>query len=186
MRTPSSLLAVVAASITALASGRALAATNWTFTKSPGPWDRHGVAAPASDLDAMVFNLTVAGVAPTRVTRMAFMVTGTLQTAELANFELVFYPAGLASPGVVVGSNTGSGWAVGPTTSTVSIDLTAPIAVQGDIFTGVFALRVDVNGARSFFFQPQLQTVTIENDGVERYLVDTEDLPLPGDSFYVN
>jgi hypothetical protein len=187
MRTPSSLLAVVAASIAALAPGEALAA--WTFTKSPALWERQAVVSATPGLDAMVFNVTAAGTGLARVTRMAFQVTGTLQTAEVTNFQLVYYPDGLAGTAVVVGTNSGSGWGRGATTSIVSIDLAAPLTLQTDlsgVSTGAFALRVDVNGARSFSFQPQLQTVTIETDGVERNLVETGDLPLPGDSFYVN
>ena len=184
MRTPSSLRAVVAASlIAALTSGYALADTTWTFTKSPAPRATRAVAS-AAGLDAMVFNVTAAGVGLTRVTRMAFMVMGTLQRADFDNLQLVYYQHGLAGPGVVVGSEAGAGLAPGERTL-VSIDVTAPIAIQGD-YAGVFALRADVKGTRSFFFVAQLQRVTIEQDGVERNLTETEDLPMQGDTFYVN
>lgn len=190
MKTPNPLLAAVAASIVSLASGRALAADAWNFTKNPTPWASHSVGSSALGLDAMVFGVTATGIGTARVTRMAFMVTGTLHAAEVANYRLVYYPNGLTGSAVVLGSNSGSGWAPGATSSIVSIDLAAPLALQTDsttgISTGVFALRVDVNGARSFFFQPQLQTVTVENGGVMQYVVATGDLPLTGDSFYVN
>jgi hypothetical protein len=190
MRTPSSLLAAAAASMVALASGKALAADAWSFTKSPAPWTSHSVGSSALGLDAMVFNVSATGIGLARVTRMAFMVTGTLHTAEVGNYQLVYYPNGLSGSGLVVGSSSGSSWAPGITTSIVSIALAAPLALNVDsttgISSGVFALRVDVSGARSFFFQPQLQTVMVENGGVEQLVAATGDLPVPGDSFYVN
>lgn len=189
MRTPSSLLAVVAASFGALAPAGALASESWAFTKSPAPWAPHAVGSAATGLEAMVFDVAATGIASSRVTRMAFLVTGTAHTAEVVNFQLVYYPGGPGSSGVVVGSNSGSGWAPGPATAVVSIALASPLALPTDLSgfsTGVFALRVDVNGGRTFFFQPQLQTVTVESGGAERYVVATGDLPLSGDSFYVN
>lgn len=183
MKTLTCLLALVTASITALAPARARADTTWTFAsiaaRSPAV-----AAAASAPVDAMVFNVTAAAVAPTRITRMAFIVEGTVKNAELANFKLVYYPGGLAAPGVVVGSNAATGFAPGGTTGTVSIDLAAPIALQGN-YSGIFALRGDVNGVRSFFFAPRLQTVTVD-DGAERFLMETEDLPMSGSTFYVN
>jgi hypothetical protein len=190
MRTPSSLLAAVAASMVALASGKALAAEAWNFTKSPAPWASHAVGSSALGVDAMVVNVSATGIGLARVTRMAFMVTGTLHTAEVGNYQLVYYPNGLSGSGLVVGSSSGSSWAPGITTSIVSIALASPLALSFDsttgISSGVFMLRADVSAARSFFFQPQLQTVTVENAGVERPVTTTGDLPLLGDSFYVN
>ena len=182
MKTPISLAAAVVISAAAVTPGEALAAP-WTFAKT-SPVTRYDLAPTARGLDAMPFNVTATGVGSTRVTRMAFMVTGTARTWEVANFQLVYYPDGLSSPGVVVGSTSGSEWKPGPATSIVSIPLATPVTLQGD-FAGAFALRVDVNGAHPFFFQPQLQTVTID-DGAEHDLLQTEDLPLPGDTFYVN
>jgi hypothetical protein len=194
MTTRTSLLAAVAASIAVLASGRALAQTTtaapaappgktWSFsTGNARPGSRAVAAARA--VNAMVFTVSANGVAQTRVTKMGFMVTGTLQNSDVANFQLVFYPNGVASPGVVVGSSTGSTWAPGKTSSIVNIDLASPFDVQG-AFTGIFELRVDVNGVRSFDFQPQLQTVTVASGVVEQYVLDTDDLPLPGDSLVV-
>lgn len=190
MRTPSSLLAAVAASIVALTSGKAVAADAWTFTKSPDIWwASHSVSSSVAGLDALVFDVAATGIGQARVTRMSFQVTGTLRTAEVANYQLHYYPNGLAHSGTVVGSNSGSGWAPGRNTAVVNIDLAAPLALQTDstgVSSGIFVLQVDVNGARSFFFQTQLQTVTIENGGVERYVAATGDLPLAGDSFHVN
>lgn len=175
MRTKSSLLAVVA-SIAALASRDALADTSWTFTK--GPLTEHAIAS-TQGLDAMVFTVN-APTAGAPVTRMAFMVTGTVRASEVANFRLLYYPSGLTGTAWVVGSTTASG--IGQS-AIVDISLASPLTFT----TGVFALRVDVNGSRSFFFQPQLQSVAVTSNGVERYLLaETEDLPLPGDSFHVN
>jgi hypothetical protein len=190
MKTPSSLLAAVAASMIAFTSGEALAADSWTFAKSPEPWAPHSVGSSSLGLSAMSFNVSATGIGAARVTRMAFMVTGTLHTAEVGNYQLVYYPNGLGGSGLVVGSTSGSTWAPAATTAIVSIPIAAPIALSVDpmtgISSGVFALRVDVSGGRSFFFQPQLQTVTVENGGVERLVLATGDLPMPGDSFYVN
>jgi hypothetical protein len=189
MRTQTTLLAAVAASITLLASGDAFAqaapavANPWTFTMPVAPASYAVAAAPG--LDAMVFNVTAAGVGPTRVTRMSFVVKGSVNTREVANFQLVYYPAGLGNPGYVVGSNAGTGFAPAGKTSTIDIDLASPIAFEGS-FAGDFALRVDVSGTRSYFFTPRLQTVTIESGGLVRYLTETEDLPMQGDLFYVN
>ena len=184
MKTLTSLLAVVTASITALAPDLARADTTWTFAsvaaRSPAV-----AAAARAPVDAMVFNVTAAAVAPTNITRMAFVVSGTVKNAELANFQLVYYPNGLAAPGVVVGSNAAAAFAPGGTTDTVSIDLATPIALQGN-YSGMFALRGDVNGVRSFFFAPRLQTVTVVQGAAERFLIETEDLPMSGSTFYVN
>jgi hypothetical protein len=188
MRTQTTLLAAVA-SITLLASGDAFAqatpavATPWTFTTTTQPSTFS--VAPAPAIDAMVFNVSATGVGPTRVTRMTFVVKGTVHTSEVANFQLVYYPAGLGSPGVVVGSNAGVGFAPPGKTSIVHIDLATPIDFQGN-FTGDFSLKMDVNGARSYFFTPRLQTVTIESAGVARFVSETGDLPLQGDMIYVN
>jgi hypothetical protein len=183
-RTRGSLLAVAVASIAAFASGRALAADVWTFAKSPAPWAPYAIS-PGPSVEAMAFNVTATTLSATSVKRMTFLVTGTAQNADVANFQLVFYPYGLAGSGYIVGSSSASGFSPGLTTSLVAIDLSTPLALPA-LFTGAFALRVDVNGVRSFRFQPQLRTVTVESNGVVRNVAETDDLPLPGDSFYVN
>ncbi|MFL5261719.1 MAG: hypothetical protein ACJ79R_13100 [Anaeromyxobacteraceae bacterium] len=184
MRTQSSLLAVIAASITALATGDARADTTWTFT-GVNPRATYAVASPKNGVDAMVFHVTASAVAPMRLVRMAFQVMGTVQSAEVTNYELVYYPTGLGTGGVVVGSNTGAAFAPGGRTSIVSVDVATPIALQGN-FAGFFALRAAVQGTRAYFVTAQLQTVTLEDGGVERFLMETEDLPMSGDTYYVN
>jgi hypothetical protein len=184
VKTLTSLLALVTASITALAPGQARADTTWTFANVAAR-STAATAAAHGPVDAMVFNVTAAAVAPTSITRMVFVVDGTVNNAELANFQLVYYPNGPASPGVVVGSNTGAAFAPGGTTGALRIDLANPIALQGN-YSGLFALRSDVNGVRSFFFAPRLQTVTVNQGGADRFLMETEDLPMSGSMFYVN
>jgi hypothetical protein len=160
--------------------------TPWTFTKIPTTPATQNVAAPVQGLDALVFEMTGSAVKGDVVKAMAFMITGTLQAGSLTSFQLVYFPAGLKKPGVVVGTNDGSSWAPGPTTSIVSIDLTSPITT-GPNFKADFILRVDVNGAGSFFFTPELRTATVDVGGVPTLLTGaTCDLPLPGDTFYVN
>ena len=186
MKSRSSFFVLVAVAIALLASADARADTTWTFTKSPAAQAIYA-AQPQPGFDAMVFNVGATGVGLTHVTRMAFVLKGRVHAPQVANFDLVYYPAGIGGPGVVVGSNAGAGFAPAGPRSVVNIDLASPIAVQGD-FTGAFALRMDVNGAgaSSFFFAPRLQTVTIEQGGIVQDLVQTEDLPMQGDTFYVN
>lgn len=184
MKNRSSLAAAIAASIAVLASGEARAAAPWTFAKTNGAWTPTAVAPSTAGIDALVFNVATTAVPLEVVKQMTFQVTGTGRTAEVANFQLVFYPDGLGTPGIVVGSNTGTGWGPGQS-HVVTIDLHTPVAFRG-ANSGFFALRVDVNGPRTFFFQPELRTVTVVSAGVARLVRETEDLPLPGDSFFVN
>jgi hypothetical protein len=184
MKNRSFLVAAIAASITILASGEARAAPPWSFAKTNGAWTPNAVASSTPALDVLVFNVATTAVPLSTVKQMTFQVTGTGRTAEVANFQLVFYRDGLGTPGMVVGSNTGAGWGPGKS-HVVVIDLATPVAFQGAA-SGFFALRVDVNAPRTFFFQPELRTVTMVSEGVARLVRETEDLPLPGDSFYVN
>lgn len=172
--------------VAAMASGAKVKASPFTFTKIPATWAAHAVASPVQGLDAMTFEMTASAAKGDILMAMAFMISGTLQAGDVANYQLLYFPDGLKKPGVVVGSNDGSTWAPGPTTSIVSIDLTAPITM-GQNFKGDFILRLDVNGAGSFFFSPQLQTAAVDVGGVLTLLTGaTCDLPLPGDTFYVN
>jgi hypothetical protein len=180
MKTRTSLLAAAVAVVTALAPAASHAAV-WTFTKSGAPWAAHAVTFAQPALDSLTFDVAASGAAPAAVTRMIFQVSGSVKSPEVANFQLVYYP-GPGRSGVVVGTGSSP---IGVTSSVLTIDLTTPVALQGD-FAGTFALRLDVNGARAFFFQPQLQTVTIDEGGVIRNVMETGDLPMPGDSFYVN
>jgi hypothetical protein len=182
-----SLLALAAASVAALAPApsRAQVVNSWTFT-TPAPWTSRGVAAVAPGANAVVFDVTAANAAPTSLTRMRFQVNGSARNGDLTNFSLVYYPSGLTGSGYVVGSNAGTAWApAGIAPSTINIDLTSPIAVQGD-YSGTFALFVDVNGAPASSFQTRLQAVTVRTGGVERFVMETEDLPLQGDLVTLN
>jgi hypothetical protein len=205
MMTPRSLLAVAAASVatllpaTGLAQVAAVAPAGpaWSFdadaaptNANPNSLNRNAKAtarAPAfaTGLDAMVFNVSASGLGLSRVTRMSFAVTGTGLNGEVANFDLVYFPSGITGGGVVVGSTKGSAWGPGRTSSFVDIDLVAPFDVQGT-FSGVFALRVDVNAFRTFFFQPELRSVTVDSGGVTQLVTDTGDLPMKGDVLAVN
>jgi hypothetical protein len=186
MRTPS-LLAAVVASAAALAPVRSSAqvVNNWTFT-TPALWTSRSVASAANGVDAVVFDVTAANVPLTQLTRMRFQVNGSARNGDLTNFRLVYYPNGATGSGYVVGTNTGNSWApAGIAPSTVSIDLASPIALQGN-YAGTFALFVDVNGAPASSFQTRLQAVTVNVGGVERYVMETEDLPLQGDLVTLN
>jgi hypothetical protein len=195
MTTTKSLLAAVAASTVVLAAGDARAQTTtstatatttttpppspWTFKKSPGPTANYALGS-APGVDAMAFTLTATGIAPTTLKNMTFFVLGTLAKGDLVNYKLLYYPAGTTSAGTVVGESTGVAWTGGPNSS-VTIDLASPIAVPAS-FTGAFVLRVDVQGKRSFSFQPTLRTVGV----TEGFVTASEDLPLPGDVYKVN
>lgn len=183
MRTARPLLAFVAVSAAILAAGEARAAT-WSFTKNSPAWAPHLVTTNTSGVDAMVFTVASTGV-DTTVTKMAFMVVGSVKPGALDNYQVIYYPNGITSPGAVVGSATGAGWKMGPQSSIVTVPLSSPITVSALGFTGVFALRVNVSGAPAFF-EPQLQTVSTSTAGVEKYVLATDDLPLNGDTFYVN
>jgi hypothetical protein len=208
MMTPRSLLAVAAASVATLLPATGLAqavdaapvapaAPAWAFIAdaapngaNPNSLNRNAKAirrAPAfaSGLDAMVFNVSASGLGLSRVTRMSFLVSGTGLNGEVANFQLMFFPSGITGGAVVVGQTQGSAWGPGKTTSFVDIDLVAPFDVQG-AFSGVFALRVDVNGFRTFQFQPELRSVTVVSDGGTQLVTDTGDLPMKGDVLAVN
>jgi len=186
MRNRSSLLTVVAAAVAILASGEAHAQAPWAFAKTNGAWAPTAVASFTPSVDVLVFNVATKAVPLSTVKQMTFQVVGTGVNSEVVNFQLVFFPDGLGTPGIVVGTNTGAGWGPGKS-HVVTIDLQTPVAFQG-ANSGYFALRAGVSGPRTFFFQPQLQTVTVAGgaNGVARLIQDTEDLPLPGDSFFVS
>lgn len=198
MKAHRSTLAVLASSFLAFACGRspsldvvatsanAKATSPWTFTKTPAGFANYSIAAPSPAFSALAFHMESRGTKDSAVTQMAFMITGTVQVGDLANFQLVYFPDGTRKPGVVVGTNDGSTWAPGATSSVVPVDLVTPLVLSQN-FKGDFALLVDVNGLAKFFFSPELSTVTIDVAGVPQLLVGgTCDLPLPGDQFNVN
>ena len=108
------------------------------------------------------------GTMGTALTQVDFMLIGSLQPGDLANFQLIYYPGGRNKPGVVIASNDGSTWVPGPT-SFLNLRLATPL-VLGSTFKGFFALLVDVNGSRSYNFAPLLQMVTISVNGTEHQL----------------
>lgn len=192
MKSLRSIPSIFAGSILALASTGTSSAPNdkttspWTFTKIAPAVVTSGVASPSPAFRALTFHVESSGTGATSVTRMSFMITGTLQAGDLSNFELVYFPGGLQGSAVVLGTNKGSAWAPGAATSVVPIQLATPLALS-DKFKGDFALRADLNGRGSFTFSPQLQSVALEVGGTPQLLVQgTCDLPLPGDVFKVN
>ena len=202
MKTHRPLLAAAVASIILLASGDALAQTvvatpqafndapanlainPWTFTMQ-SPRTSH-LAAPAPGVQAMIFNVSALGVGSGSLTSMEFVVSGTVKSAELANYKLVYYPNGTSSPGVVVATNAGATFSPGGAASNIVLKLASPISYVGN-FAGDFALIVDVNATtRSYHFVPRLQEVIVAAAGQTGAVRATEDLPLNGDFFYVN
>ena len=169
--------AVVAVLVLAAAGAQA---APWTFTKLSGP---PTLAAPAQGAETLVFQVSTAPGAS--VTRMGFQLTGKLPVGSVTNFELVAYPAGIGAPGIVVGTNDGSTWRPNAASAVFDIALTTPFALGASGVT--FALRANVNGNSSFFFNTDLRTVQISEGGVERFLLsETEDLPLSGGTLSVN
>jgi hypothetical protein len=176
-------LAVLAVVALSAASARA---SSWTFTKLMPGQAFLPVAPQAQGIEALAFEVTSADTAAVTVTRMGFMITGTLPIGSLSDFELVSYPNGLNAPGVVVGKNDGSTWPQGPKKFTIDVPLSTPLALGSSRATFVLRANVKAGGA-AYFFNPDLHTVTVSEGGVERLLIgETEDLPLPGDIFNVN
>ena len=155
----------------------------WTFTTAA--WTPRVTAAPATVGDSIAFDVNAVPLAPAQVTQMSFQIMGSLQPGDVSSFELVYYPNGLANPGVVVATNSGASFAHGAKSDILSFDLTAPISVAG-AYTGSFALRANVNGARKYSFQPRLQTVVINDGAGPRFVVESETLPMNGDTYFVN
>lgn len=159
-------------------------ATPWTFTKAEEVSQARPIASPAQAMNALVFEAGSSGAEGSKLTRMAFKIYGALKPGNLSNFQLVYFPDGIAMPGVVVGRNDGSTWAPGARTTIIEIAFAAPLAVSAN-FKGQFALRADLDGAPAFFTS-ELRTVSVAASGVEQSVTDTGDLPLRGDTFKVN
>ncbi|MFL5279194.1 MAG: hypothetical protein ACJ79T_22175 [Myxococcales bacterium] len=171
--------AVVAILVLAAASAQA---APWTFTKLSAP---QPLAAPAQGAETLVFQVGSGSATGASITRMRFQVTGNLPVGSVTTFELVAYPAGRGAPGVIVGTNDGSTWRPNAAKAVFEIPLTTPLAVGPSSVT--FALRANVKGGSTFFFNTGLQTVHVSEGGVERFLLDdTEDLPMSGDTLQVN
>jgi hypothetical protein len=175
--------AVLAVIVFSTTSAQALP---FTFTKLPAGKQALAVSTAAQAVDAVVFQMSSTDLAAATVTRMSFLITGNLPIGSLFNLDLVYFPNGLAAPGVIVGTNDGSTWARSAKQALIEISLAAPLTVQQNT-SHFFALRPSVKGASSFFFTSDVYVVTVSSDGVERRLIgETEDLPLPGDTFHVN
>jgi hypothetical protein len=159
----------------------------YSFTKSPVAYAEHNIA-PSADVTAFLFSLETDGTKSVVVTQMAFQFFGTVHTGDITNFRIVYFADGLNKPGVVVGTNDGSTW-LGPggtAANFVTIVFSIPVVLSQN-FKGFFALQLDVNATQPFFFQPQMQTMTISIGGVEQGLPwSTCDLPLAGDTFRVS
>ena len=153
MKLPRPLLAaVIAASAAVLApvGAHAQVANPWTFTTAA--WTPRVTVAPSTVGDSIAFDVVANGVAATKITAMSFMVMGSVQPGDVSNFTLVYYPNGLANPGVVVGSNAGATWSHGgPKSSIVTVQIPQGIPVAG-AWTGSFAVQTDILGPRQFFF----------------------------------
>ena len=188
MKLPRPLLAAViavsAAAVLAPTGAHAQVANPWTFTTAA--WTPRVAAAPSTVADSIAFDVVANGVAATKITAMSFMVMGTTQPGDVAAFTLVYYPNGLANPGVVVASKASPTWAHGgPKSSIVTIQIPQGIPVAG-AWTGSFAVQTDMVSARKFYIQPRLQSVTVNDGTGPRELLETETLPMNGDTYYVN
>lgn len=175
--------AVLAAAVLSASSAQALP---FAFTKLPVAQTSLSTSGSAQTVDALAFEMRSIDPSATTVTKMSFQITGTLPVGTLSNLELISYPLGLGAPGVVVATNDGSTWGHDAKRALIEIPLAVPVTLQQNTST-TFVLRARVNGATSFFFNPDVHVVTVSSNGVVRPLVgETEDLPLPGDVFRVN
>jgi hypothetical protein len=175
--------AVLAAALLSASSAQALP---FAFTKLPAAQTSLSTSASAQTVDALAFEMRSIDPSATTVTKMSFQITGTLPVGTLSNLELISFPNGLSAPGVVVGTNDGSTWGHDAKRAMVEIQLAVPVTLQQNT-SNTFVLRAKVSGASSFFFNPDVHVVTVSSNGLVRPLIaETEDLPLPGDTFRVN
>jgi hypothetical protein len=177
---PGAVTDSIAASVAGASAAAATKGTLFTFTKIPAPVSNL-IIGPGTDVPIYTFDLTTNKTRSIELSSLSFMISGSLQAGHLSNFRLVFYPGGLAKPGVVVATND-AGWAPGPSFMTLRLSG----FTLGQNFKGQFAVLADVSGS-SYFFWSQMQTATITINGVEQLLQNPEtcDLPLLGDTFHV-
>jgi len=146
--------------------------------EAPRPWARHAVAARCR-ADALTFEMGVSGVKGRRGRGWAFQIHRTVQDRRPRQPPArVLPPTDSRRPGVVVGTNDAATWAPGPTASTVGIVLYDRRWLEEHFKGGLHPAR-RVNGGRTFFFQPQLQTSRWRSRR-RAALAPTCDLPLPG------
>lgn len=164
--------------------------TSFTFTKVPPTQAIQAITSPVAGLETIVFSMVATEAQGMVVKQFGFMISGSLQTGDVGNYQLIYYPDGLAKPGVVVGTNDGSTWVApgGSPSSFIYFDLASPITIpKKKSFTALFALRADVNGTGTFFFYPSVQTCLVNANGVDQDVTwFGGDLPLRGDQFNVN
>lgn len=168
-------------------SAKTPALTSFTFTKLPAAVADQTIASPASNLETIVFQMDASRADGLTIKQMGFMIAGSLQVGDVGNYQLVYYPDGLAKPGVILGTNDGSTWVAPGGTTLLYIDFASPITITKKKFTAIFSLRADVTGTGTFFFDPRVQTCLI-NDGTTDKDVAWfgGDLPLQGDRYLVN
>ncbi|HEY6911735.1 MAG TPA: hypothetical protein VI356_20315 [Myxococcales bacterium] len=182
MKTIARCAALAAAALSA-SSAQALP---FAFTKLPAGQTSLSTSASPQTVDALAFEMRSIDPSATTVTKMSFQITGTLPLGTLTDLQLISYPLGLGSPGVLVGTSDGSTWGHSASRAMITIPLAVPVTLQQNT-SNTFVLRATVKGATSFFFNPDVHVVTVSSNGVERALVaETEDLPLPGETFRVN
>lgn len=164
--------------------------TSITFTKIPPAQVNHSIASPLAGLETIVFQMNALQAEGVVVKQFGFMIAGSLQVGDVGNYQLIYYPQGLANPGVVLGTNDGSTWAPpgGSAASFIYLNLSTPLTIpKGKSFTAIFALRADVTGTGTFFFYPRVQTCLVNNGGLDQDVTWLGgDLPLQGDVYYVN
>ena len=163
------------------------ALTSFTFTKLPALVADQTIASPVLGLETIVFQVDASRADGLTIKQLGFMIAGSLQAGDVGNYQLVYYPQGLDKPGVIMGTNDGSTWVAPGGTTLLYIDLASPITITKKKFTAIFSLRADVTGTGTFFFDPRIQTLLI-NDGTTDKDVAWfgGDLPLQGDVYRVN
>ena len=156
----------------------------WVLTKMPVTQSQIPVTAPTQALDLLTFSLDTTTRADEAISRMTLGVQGTAPAGSFANFQIIYFPAGLKKGGTVVATNDGSTWSP---IAQLDFPFATPIAVKRN-FDAVFVLQVDVIAGATGFFAPRLETVSVMSAGVERLLsgADTCNLPMEGDLFQVN
>ena len=164
--------------------------TSFTFTKVPATVATHAITSPLTSLETIVFSMVATQAQGMVVKQFGFMISGSLQAGDVGGYELLYYPAGLSKPAVVIGTNDGSTWVApgGSPSSFIYFTLASPITIpKGKSFTAYFALRANVVGAGTFFFYPRVQTCLVNAGAAD---LDVAwfggDLPLEGDQFNVN
>jgi hypothetical protein len=171
-----------------VASAKQARLTSFTFTKIPAAVASHAITSPAVGLETIVFQMDAEQADGFVVQQLAFMISGSLQAGDVVHYQLFYYPDGLSKPPVLLGTNEGANWVApgGAPSSFITFDF-APITIKKKSFTAVFALRADVVGTGTFFFDPRVQTCLVDDGtGARDVAWFGGDLPLQGDTYRVN